>query len=668
MNDSRYNILFEPIKIGPVTSKNRFYQVPHCCGMGHRYPNSIASIREMKAEGGWGVVCTEETEIHPSSDLAPALEGRIWDDSDIPAFTKKTQAIHKYGALAGIELCHNGLHAPNMYSREIPLAPSNTLVDWGAPINARSMDKADITNIRRWYVNAAKRAKLAGFDIVYVYAGHNMSLLQHFISKRHNHRTDEYGGSLQNRLRLFREVLAETKDAIGDTCAIAVRLAVDELLGEDGISAEGEGYEIIASLAEEPDLWDVNISDWANDSQTSRFSQEGYQEKYISFVKKITTKPVVGVGRYTSPDTMVRLIKKGVMDLIGAARPSIADPFLPNKIEQGREDDIRECIGCNICVTGDNTSTPIRCTQNPTIGEEWRKGWHSEKIPSATSPDNFLIIGGGPTGLEAARALGARGYEVTLADAGMDWGGRVLKESSLPGLSAWRRVRDWRVGQLEKMHNVQLYLQSEMGVEEIQAFDASNTVLATGAKWCIEKYIEVEVLSPDELLSGTLPSELNPVVVYDTEGFYIGAVLAERCARAGLKTTYLTPATMVSPWTINSLEQHRIQKQLLELGVNIICNNELSLTHMNSIEIACIYTKAMQTIECGTLIPVTLRRPDDYLWHLLNEKEGVNTTTTSCIGDCLAPTTIAGAVYAGHRYAREFGEKIDIDKPVFRRE
>ncbi len=668
--DPRFKCLFEPVKIGPVTSKNRFYQVPHCCGMGHAYPKSVSAIRAMKAEGGWGVVCTEETEIHPSSDLAPALEGRLWEARDIPAFAEKTAAIHQYGALAGIELSHNGLHAPNMYSRETPLAPSNTLVDWGAPINAKAMDKTDIANMRRWYVNAAKRAQQAGFDIVYVYAGHDMSLLQHFISKRHNQRSDEYGGSLQNRLRLFREVLADTKDAIGDRCAIAVRLAVDELLGEDGISAEGEGYEIIASLAEEPDLWDVNVSGWENDSQTSRFSGEGYQERYISFVKKLTSKPVVGVGRYTSPDTMVRLISKGVMDLIGAARPSIADPFLPQKIEQGREDDIRECIGCNICVASDNTSTPIRCTQNPTMGEEWRKGWHPETIAPARHVEQILVIGGGPAGLEASRALAARGHEVTLADSGLDWGGRILNESALPGLSAWKRVRDWRVGQLEKMSNVEMYLQSEMSTANVIEFGATQIVLATGARWSKGHYKDITVFTPDNIMADKLPSQTAHVVIYDTEGFYIGALLAEKCARASIKTSYLTPAAMVSAWTVNTLEQHRIQTRLLECGVKLIFQQRLIDATSSGLEISCVFTGETQILDCDALIPATLRQPNDNLWHVLdieNSKDPIAASITR-IGDCLAPTTIAGAVYAGHRFARELGETVDPDKPSFKRE
>ena len=155
--------------------------------------------------------------------------------------------------------------------------------------------------------------------------------------KRFNHRTDEYGGNLENRVRLVREILEDTKDAIGHDCAIAFRFAVDELLGEDGMQVT-EAEDIVGMLSDLPDLWDVNIADWGNDSLPSRFGNEGAQESYIKFVKQVTSKPVVGVGRFTSPDTMVSQIKRGVLDLIGAARPSIADPFLPKKIEEGRSE------------------------------------------------------------------------------------------------------------------------------------------------------------------------------------------------------------------------------------------------------------------------------------------------------------------------------------------
>lgn len=191
-------------------------------------------------------------------------------------------------------------------------------------------------------------------------------------------------------------MIVETKEAVGDTMGVAVRLAVDELLGPKGLTAEDEGQEVIGLLAELPDLWDVNLIDVDNDSMSARFSEEGFQEPYTAMVKALTTKPVVGVGRYTSPDRMASLIRGGKLDLIGAARPSIADPYLPNKVAEGRVDEIRECIGCNICRSGNNEGAPIRCTQNPTMSEEWRRGWHPEHLPRVSSARHVLIIGGGP--------------------------------------------------------------------------------------------------------------------------------------------------------------------------------------------------------------------------------------------------------------------------------
>jgi dimethylamine/trimethylamine dehydrogenase len=683
--DPHYDVLFEPVKIGPVTARNRFYQVPHCCGMGHRHPSSMAAMRGVKAEGGWAVVCTEETEIHHSAEVTPYAEGRIWDAQDLPALAKMTEAVHAHGSLAGVELCHNGLHASNHLSREVPLAPSHAVIDQPDPVQARAMDKADIASLRRWHRKAALRAREVGFDIVYVYAGHDMSLLQHFLSRRHNQRVDEYGGSLENRVRLIREILEDTKEAVGDRCAVAFRLAVDELLGDEGLSAKGEGYETVAMLAELPDLWDVNVSGWPNDSQTARFAEEGYQEPYIAFVKELTGKPVVGVGRYTSPDAMVRVIRQGIMDMIGSARASIADPFLPKKIEDGRIDDIRECIGCNLCAATDNFSAPIRCTQNPTMGEEWRRGWHPEVIPPLGGLEQVLVIGGGPAGLEAARALGQRGAEVTIAEKSQAWGGRSASEARLPGLASWGRVRDWRLGQLQPMANVAMYLASAMTADDVLQAGAAHVVLATGSRWRADAIGRAHrspvagldagpVLTPDHFLDGGGVESLasGPAVVFDDDGYYMGALVAELLARAGHEAIYVTPHAEVSRWTQHTMEQPRIQARLIELGITIHAHRALAGRTSDGLQLACTFTGRRESVACATLIPVTSRLPVEDLWLALNDRQaewadaGIRSVTR--IGDCLGPGTIAAAVHSGHRYAREFGETIDPDVAPFRRE
>ncbi|MEE9479118.1 MAG: NADH:flavin oxidoreductase, partial [Kiloniellales bacterium] len=399
--DPRYDILFEPVKIGPVTAKNRFYQVPHCTGLGWLRPRMVAALRGVKAEGGWGVVCTEYCSIHPSSDDLPYLTATLWDDSDIKANALMAEKVHAQGALAGVELWYGGSYTANLFTREVSMDVDSRPNVVGNPFQSRAMDKEDIRTLRGWHREAALRAKAADFDIVYVYATHDY-LQSKFLSPLTNTRSDEYGGSLENRVRLVRELIEDTKDAVGDRCAVAVRFAADEGGGEDGVPVHGERREMIEMLAELPDLWDINLADESYDMGVSRFVKEGALEPYMDFVKSVTSKPVVTVGRFTSPDTMVSRVKRGIVDFIGAARPSIADPFLPNKIEEGRLEDIRECIGCNSCYACDGKGVPIWCTQNPTMGEEWRRGWHPEKIDVKGSEAKVLIVGAGPAGLECA--------------------------------------------------------------------------------------------------------------------------------------------------------------------------------------------------------------------------------------------------------------------------
>ncbi|QYX56548.1 NAD(P)-binding protein [Roseovarius sp. SCSIO 43702] len=671
--DPRYDVLFEPVRIGPVTARNRFYQVPHCNGMGRMHPSSVARMRGIKAEGGWAVICTEEVDFHVSGESTPYNEGRLWDDADIPYMARMTDAVHAHGALAGIELAHPGGAAANLYSREVPVGPSVRPVDAHLPVQVRAMDRADIREMRRLHVEAATRAKRAGFDVIYVYAGHQLTVLMHFLSRARNTRSDEYGGSLENRARLLREVLEDTKEAVGDSCAIALRFAVDELSGPAGIEAGNEGRDLVEMLADLPDLWDVNVSAWEHDSQSSRFAEEGFQEDYTRFVKEVTSKPVVGVGRYTSPDRMVSLVKSGHMDFIGAARPSIADPFLPKKIEEGRVEDIRECIGCNICVSGDQQVAPIRCTQNPTMGEEWRRGWHPERIARAHRRESVLVVGAGPAGLEAARALGQRGYEVTLAEKGSALGGRLLRERELPGLNAWFRVVDYRAYQIGQMPNVQVYLESEVDAAMIAELAPDHVALATGAHWVttgegrshagpIPAAKGMTILGPDDVMAGKAPE--GPVVIFDDDHYYMGGALAEKLRAEGHAVTLVTPAPVVSEWTRFTLEQGRIQTRLMEMGVRIVPLHTLSAIAGDRVTLACVYTGRETQVACACVVPVTMRRPEEHLWHALQEAGAENVTR---IGDALAPGTIAAAVWSGHRYARELGERA-ADAVPFARE
>lgn len=676
--DPYYDVLFEPLSIGPVRTKNRFYQVPHCTGMGYLMPKTLAAMRETKAEGGWGVVCTEYCSIHPTSDDTPYPYATLWDNEDIKAHALMVEKVHSHGALAGVQLWYGGNKCSNLLSRQPSLGISSLPAEYD-PIQCQAMLKEDIRELRRWHREAVQRAKEAGFDIVYVYATHDY-LLSQFLSRIMNRRSDEYGGSLENRVRLIREIIEDTKGIVGDRCAVAVRLSTDGQVDINGIIDNTEQREVIEMIKDLPDLWDVNISDYSTEMGSSRFIKEAALEDRVSFVKKITHKPVVGVGRFTSPDTMVRQIKGGLLDLVGAARPSIADPFLPRKIEEGRLDEICECIGCNTCFAHDVRGAPIRCTQNPTMGEEWRRSWHPERIPSNQSDDSVLVVGAGPAGLEAARALGKRGYQVTLAEAKRDLGGRVFAESRLPGLSEWIRVLDYRQQQIARISNVSVYRESKLTAEHILEFDYPRVVIATGSRWRrdgvgrwhvrpIPGFEGTGVFTPEDVMSGVELS--GPTVVFDDEHYYMGVVIAEKLRNDDLEVSLVTSAGVAAAWSRHTYEQERTQARLLNMGVEIHPGRVVASYDGQSVELSCIYTGKRFRRPAASIVTVTDRTPNDDLYKKLighgKELSSSGISSVWRIGDCQAPGTIAAAVYAGHRFAREL-DTVETSDISFRRE
>jgi dimethylamine/trimethylamine dehydrogenase len=681
--DPKHDVLFEPIQIGPKTMKNRFYQIPHCNGFGSEKPFSQAFFRALKAEGGYGACSTEYCSISPESDDVHRVSARIWDDDDVKNLSLMCDMLHEHGALAACEMWYGGPHAPCMESRCVSRAPSQIPSDFEHLTYPIEMDKDDIRYVQNLYVEAAKRARSAGFDIVYVYGSHSY-LPQQFLTPYYNKRTDEYGGSLENRARFWRETIEQVKEAVGDDTAIAVRMSTDMFMGEAGTQLERDCVPFVQLVDDLVDVWDVNvsgISEWGEDATPSRFYESGRQLPWQARIKEVSEKPVLGVGRWTSPDLMVDAINGGKLDIIATCRPSISDPFLPKKIEEGRLDDIRECIGCNICISRwEIGGPPLICTQNATAGEEYRRGWHPERFTKAANADNdVLVVGAGPAGMECAMILGKRGMRrVHLVEAQDDMGGIMRWIPQLPGLGEWARVVNYRKIQIDKLANVELIPNTTLSAKDVAEYGAEIVVVATGAYWATDG---LNGASHDTIpgADASLPWQATPeqimvdgkelpgdrVLIVDNDGYFIGVSLADKLAVEGKKVTLMTHLAHIGPYMHFTLEAPNQHRKLHRLGVEIVTYHLPTRIEEGAVHAAHGYDEEGRehAWETDAVVLVTQRRSNETLYRELKDTIGMDAlraegvTGLYRIGDCEAPRLIADCVFSGHRLARE------IDSP-----
>jgi dimethylamine/trimethylamine dehydrogenase len=668
--DPRHDVLFEPIRIGPKTLRNRFYQVPHCTGFGVQKPRGQAGHRALKAEGGWAAVNTEYCAVSPESDETPFISARLWDDGDAANLAVMCDEVHEHDALAGVELHHSGVHCPRREWRLPALAPSQLASDYLLVV-PKAMERDDIRRVERDWAAAATRARDVGFDLVYVYGAHSYLPMQ-FLSPFYNRRTDAYGGPLENRARFWLETLEAVREAVGDDCAVVSRLAV-EALSPYGVDLD-DALAFVRMADHLVDLWDVNIgsaTEWSRDSGASRFFPEGWQLEWTGRVREATAKPIVGVGRLTNPDRMAEIVASGVWDVIGAARPSIADPFLPRKVEEGRYGEIRECIGCNICIPKADPGGNIGCTQNATAGEEYRRGWHPERFDRAANPDrDVLVVGAGPAGMECAIVLGKRGFgRVHLVDAEREIGGSTRWVPRLPGRGEWARLLNWRRIQLERLRSVEVITGARLSALDVREYGAELVVVATGARWADSGIVGVRhdsvpgadaslahVLTPEQvMLEGKRPPGRR-VVVYDGEGYFMAPGLAELLALEGYVVELVTSLHEISPFSYETLEQTFLRGRLHELGIAM--REETVVTAIEPGRLTAVHEFGDEVVlDADAIVLVTQRLSNEALYLELKEDEAALAESgiegLYRVGDCVAPQLIADAIFDGHRLARE---------------
>ena len=705
VRDPRHDILFEPVTFGPKTMRNRFWATSHSTGYPDR-PGTDAAFLATKAEGGWGVVCTGFCSIHPESDEFPWTSARLWDEGDVINLRHLTEEVHQHKSLASVQLWYNGMHSPRMDSREAARGPS------GLPSNVfpeRNIYSAwasedDIKALINMYVLAAYRAEQAGFDVVEISGGDSTVPLQ-FLETRYNNRTDKYGGSFENRARFYIELMGAVKRAVGERLAVTTRFEVDTINGEHRLKHHEEGMRFLDLMNKEGlvDLWSLKVGDYeewgGEDARSSRFSKPNWAAGFVAGARDLLDVPVVSNGRFTSPDDMVAAIKSGQCDIIGAARPSIADPFLPNKISEGRTDEIRECIGCNMCVSRMQQAALVYCTQNPTTGEEYRRGWHPEETGVSEQPSTILVIGGGPSGMEAALTLGRRGHTVHLLDSAESLGGHWRNVSMYPRCGEYERLISYRKVMLAKYPNVTVSLGGEpLTARDVLDYGAEKVVVATGSHWstvgigaethaaltAVDAATMANVFTPEQIMAGK-PMTGDKVVVLDGDGHFTGFAMAELLADQGKDVTFVSNTNDVMEYTFFTMEMPNLKRTAFEKNIKFIRNHWASSYSDNKLQLFYLYRDSADLqqlvpgewgrrysqetvdIECDALVLTTSRVPHDGLyWELIGAKDAWQEAGIAGIyriGDCVQPRHAMDAVFDGHRIGMEI-ESPDPQRPL----
>ncbi len=474
-----YPNIFKPITVNRTTFKNRVVMTP--MGTNYGEPDGQMSYQHinyyrLRAKGGTGLIIVENANVDFPTGSNGTSQIRIDHDSFMPRLYKLTDTIHDEGGMVAIQINHAGASASSARTGVQPVSSSNVPSKDGGE-EPRPLTKEEMEVIVKKYGEAAKRAVTAGFDAVEVHCGHSY-LISQFLSPIYNKRTDEFGGSPENRARFGRMVLEEVRKQVGPFTPILCKISADEML--PGGNTLEDCLEYLQYFDEFVDVY--NVSAGLNQSLQYQIDSNCYADGWRSYMAKAVKekygKPVITMGNIRSPKVANEILERGDADFIGIGRGLIADPDWVNKAEFGCEDDIRKCISCNIGCAGNRigNNRPIRCTVNPAVleGEEYRK----LKVNKAC---NVVVIGGGTTGMEAACTAAEVGCSVFLIEKADHLGGLAVEISKFPDKNRLRDFPDYLERRIAKLHNLHTFLSTEATPEFVKSLNPDVIVNATGS-------------------------------------------------------------------------------------------------------------------------------------------------------------------------------------------
>ncbi len=481
--ERKYPNLCRPITIGGVTFRNRMFSAPMggtditndgCIG-----PKSTA-FYELRGKGGAGAVTVSECMVHPETDGSHAYHLDTGILNSLAAATYTADAIRRHGAIPSLELSHSGMYAGTYMtdkSRQKSMnqwGPSDTTRSDGVEVKA--LTKSKMEEIVAAYGNIAGLAKRAGFEMIMIHGGHGW-LLNQFFSPYFNRRTDEYGGSLENRCRFAIDVLKSVRQAVGPKFPIEFRMSGSELF-DDGYDLE-EGIRIAQQIEPYIDLLHVSAGTYQRgfgDTHPSMFKEHGCNVYLAAEIKKHISIPVATIGGLNSPKQMEEIIAEGKADVVYMARALLADPFLPRKVSENREEEIVKCLRCFTCMAERAATSTRRCTVNPLIGREME----GVEILPAPVKKKVLVAGGGPGGLYAAYTAARRGHKVILCEKEGELGGILKSEQALPFKHEMYELAG-TYAQMAKQAGVEIRLNTEVTKEYVEKEQAEALIIAVGS-------------------------------------------------------------------------------------------------------------------------------------------------------------------------------------------
>ena len=643
----KYPNLCKPITIGNVTFRNRMFSAPMSgaeitpeCTIGPK----PTVFYELLAKGGAAAATVSELMVHPATDASHAYHLNTETVGSVASFTYTADAIKRHGAVPSVEFSHSGQYAgtylldKNKKESMTQYGPSAGTRPDGLPVTP--LTKAQIGDIVKAYYDTAKMAKLCGYEMIMVHGGHGW-LINQFLSPYFNHRTDEYGGCFENRIRFAREVLSAVREAVGPGFPIEFRMSGSEFF-EGGYGLD-EGIQIARAVEDLVDLIHVSAGSYKfgfSITHPSMFREHGCNVYLAEEIKKHVSKPVATVGGLNDPAMMDELIGSGKVDVVVMGRALLADPFLPSKVAENRDDEIVRCLRCFVCMAERGTTQTRRCSVNPLIGREWE----GNEIPEARKKKKVLVAGGGVAGLEAAWTAARRGHQVVLCEKSDRLGG-ILKSEQAIDFKHEMYELGLTLEKLAREEGVQIRLNTEVTPEYAEKEQADALIIAVGSRPIVPPLPGIDgdhvvivnnyYLEKDKVKGGE-------VVVLG--GGLAGCECAIHLAREGRKVHLVEMRGELAP-DANIRHRPILLKELEDRGV--VCHTNHQGLRVTEEGLWC-KTRGEEVLIPGTSVicAVGQKARRDVVETLLDSAPVVKQ-----IGDCIRPANICMAVYQGYHAA-----------------